>query len=130
MISDEKIWFVKVGQRHIPFDTLDRYIRHSFQEHEDDIMGWDLLRGCLHDIVVKTSDVGREGWEREDDEALNAMMDKLLSCPVCHEVPRYNAHWYCTKCQRQMTLKDVAYALNELKKETGVEHCLRWDSEK
>jgi hypothetical protein len=124
-MADDLYWFVKVGDKYVNFNQFDMYVKHCFKDHEDDIMGWDLLRGCLHDLVHKTSD--DHEWSSEDDEALDKMVDHLLSCPVCGKVPMYNSKWYCTKCQRQMTLKDVVAAMNKLKKDTGVQHCLRWE---
>ena len=124
-MQDELHWYVKVGNRYLNYNQFDIYVKHCFKDHEDDIMGWDMLRGCLHDLVHKTSD--NHCWDDEDDEALNQMVDKILSCPVCHKVPMYNSKWHCTKCQRQMTLKDVVKAMEQLKKETGVQHCLKWE---
>lgn len=124
-MPDELHWYVKVGNRYLNYNQFDIYVKHCFKNHEDDIMGWDLLRGCLHDLVQKTSD--NKCWNDEDDEALNQMVDKILSCPMCHKVPMYNSKWYCTKCQRQMTLKDVVKSMEQLKKETGVQHCLKWE---
>lgn len=124
-MTDNLYWYVKVGNKYLNFNQFDIYVRHCFKNHEDDIMGWDLLRGCLHDLVHKTSN--DQCWDREDDDALDKMVDEILSCPLCHKVPMYNSRWYCKKCQRQMTLKDVANAMNQLKKETGVQHCLKWE---
>ncbi len=124
-MAENLYWFVKVGDRYLNYNQFDIYVKHCFKNHEDDIMGWDLLRGCLHDLVHQTSD--SKEWCSEDDEALDKMVDHLLSCPVCGKVPMYNSRWYCTKCQRQMTLKDVGAAMRQLKKDTGVQHCLRWE---
>lgn len=124
-MTDELHWFVKVGERYVHYEQFSIYVKHCFADHENDIMGWDLIRTQFHDDVKRRSD--KDGWDEEDCDALDKMVDELLSCPVCKEVPMYSKKWYCTKCQRQMTLKDVGNSLRELKRSTGIEHGLKWE---
>jgi hypothetical protein len=125
-MSDKLVWYVKVGNTYLNYKQFDMYVRHCFKDHENDIMGWDLLRGCFHDLVKRTA--SDECWDSENDAALDQMVDSILSCPVCHKVPMYNSKWYCTHCQRQMKLKDVVNALEDLRKTTGIKHILtHWE---
>jgi hypothetical protein len=74
-------------------------------------------------VVYSRTDKNLE-WDREDDEALEKMMDDFLACPVCHKIHLYSSKWYCGTCQRQTTLKDVANALNTYKREKGVQRSI------
>jgi hypothetical protein len=123
-MSDNLEWYVKVGNRYVHYDQFSMYVKHCFQDHEDDIMGWDLTRSSLHEYVKEMSD--NDSWDDEDDKALDIMVDNLLSCPVCNKVRTYNNKWYCTTCQRQITLKDVVNVLKQLKKDTGIQHSMEW----
>lgn len=126
-MTDELMWFVKVGNRYVIYHQFDMYVRHCFKNHENDVMGWDMLRTHLHNAVMQTADAD---FEDEDREALDQMVDTLLSCPVCKQVPMYNSRWYCEDCKRQMTVKDVKKALKDLKESTGIQHTLRWEGKK
>ena len=125
MQEDHIYTYVPIGDHYVEMGSLNRYVLHCFQEHEDDIMGWDLLRGCFHDQLTRSRIDRNVPWERADDKALESLMDdNLFLCPVCHLGTTWYPHWHCKKCNRILTLKDISSALNKFRKEKGIQRSI------
>lgn len=114
-----KFWFVPIADVSVEYGTLKRYFLHSFKTHEEDIMGWDLLRTQLHKYLIHS--IGRdECWSEEAHEALSKLMDNAFACPKCNKVPIFNSKWFCDKCHYQITKNDVVSILENLKAQKGI----------
>jgi hypothetical protein len=105
MTDDHIYTYVPIGDHYVERGSLNRYVLHCLKEHEDDIMGWDMLRACLHDQVK---------YSRID----------LFLCPVCHVTTKWYPRWHCETCNRILTLKDVATALNKYTNENKIRRSL------
>lgn len=46
-----KFWFVPIADVSVEYGTLKRYFLHSFKTHEEDIMGWDIIKDTTSQIL-------------------------------------------------------------------------------